>query len=543
MLVGWLLLWPLSYVLSLTPIFTWSTPEFTQDFAARFPGLHRLDIFIPVSTSGGQSDLSQFEPMVGLAGVLAIIAFGYFWGLSILHRRVPSRSAGQLVVGVHLLSQMALLLPPGLFASDLFSYLIYGRIAGLYGGNPYVTPPSEFPQDPMLSWVSSNGRFPSVYGPLWTWLCVPVTRLLDPLDPIQQTVAFKLFMDAIFVLDLAMVWWLAGRIGAGRRSPSARLTAFAVFAWNPLLLLELGGSAHNEVVVLTFVLISIVALAAMPGLRLGARESGVAGTDTGREIPGRHWAFALAMVGASALVKYGTGIIGLLYAVAWRRQFTSWPALILRLAVIGFCVLGAGIALFAPWLSVSSVSPMLALITGRGGLSDRRAEIARGLGTLVAASGMTDLATAENMSIAFLATLPSLMMAIYVGIEMWILARAAPTEHHYATIERVVRSCVRVTLLLAFLLVSLRHAWYFVVPVGLASVLGWQSFFVRVVVTLSILAVSDYVFLSAPQPWKVRLELIQSMLWILVPLGAWVWNRYGLTNRISRATSRHGTHS
>ena len=72
-----------------------------------------------------------------------------------------------------------LALAPGIVTTDVFSYVMYGRIAGLYGGNPFVQGPSQFEAGPLIDWIAPMWRStPSVYGPLWidlSWVLARVT--------------------------------------------------------------------------------------------------------------------------------------------------------------------------------------------------------------------------------------------------------------------------------------------------------------------------------------------------------------------------------
>ncbi len=54
---------------------------------------------------------------------------------------------------------------------DVYSYAYYGRIAGVYGGNPYVQTPLDYPTDALWKFVGPiwvNTR--AVYGPAWSAL-------------------------------------------------------------------------------------------------------------------------------------------------------------------------------------------------------------------------------------------------------------------------------------------------------------------------------------------------------------------------------------
>src|SRR5205823_8304365 len=117
--------------------------------------------------------------------------------------------------------------------------------------------------------------------------------------------AYKLLMNAVQAINLLLVWWLLGRIMRDR--PRARLTAFLVFAWNPLMLFDAAGNAHNDALMVTLVLLGIVPLV------LRERPTNVG------------WLWGTFFVGMSTLIKYTTGLVGVFFVVAWARRLATWP--------------------------------------------------------------------------------------------------------------------------------------------------------------------------------------------------------------------------
>jgi len=55
-----------------------------------------------------------------------------------------------------------------MLSSDVYSYVIYGRVFAIYGGDPYSVLPhyQADPYEPLSYWKTD----PSFYGPLWTLL-------------------------------------------------------------------------------------------------------------------------------------------------------------------------------------------------------------------------------------------------------------------------------------------------------------------------------------------------------------------------------------
>jgi hypothetical protein len=137
-------------------------------------------------------------------------------------------------------------------ALDLYDYLLYGRIVLVYGGNPFLQPPSAFPDQLVAYSPWPNER--SVYGPLWQLLTLLPTAFAGD-SMLRGLVAFKLLGLGAFVGCSLVIWRLLQRIGPDRAAAGTLL-----FAWSPLLQFELVGNGHNDVVMVLFVLLAIWAL-------------------------------------------------------------------------------------------------------------------------------------------------------------------------------------------------------------------------------------------------------------------------------------------
>ena len=81
----------------------------------------------------------------------------------------------RLVLPLAAAIQLVPLAAPLLLSTDAWTYWGYGWIAGDGGGNPYVDPPSDFPQSPAAPYVGADWRdTTTVYGPAFTLLSEPV---------------------------------------------------------------------------------------------------------------------------------------------------------------------------------------------------------------------------------------------------------------------------------------------------------------------------------------------------------------------------------
>jgi alpha-1,6-mannosyltransferase len=139
-------------------------------------------------------------------------------------------------------------------AGDVYEYAMSGRLLAHYGRNPLLVPPSEFPSDPFYRKTGWE-RSPSPYGPLWALVAGGVGRVSGD-SLLASLLGFKL----LAVLALLCTAGLVYR-GVGRTRPEARLAAFCLVAWNPLLLLEAGANAHNDFLMMLLVVLALDLLA------------------------------------------------------------------------------------------------------------------------------------------------------------------------------------------------------------------------------------------------------------------------------------------
>jgi alpha-1,6-mannosyltransferase len=158
-----------------------------------------------------------------------------------------------VVMGAALVFGVTLLLLPSLPSDDVFSYTLYGRISAVHHANPLVATPADFPNDPFLSLVFWRD-VRSVYGPVWLLLSSGLSLLAQGLggSPVAYVALFKALGLVAHLANALLIWAILGRL-----APRRQLFGTLLYAWNPLCLLEFCASAHNDAVMLTFLLLGI----------------------------------------------------------------------------------------------------------------------------------------------------------------------------------------------------------------------------------------------------------------------------------------------
>lgn len=174
----------------------------------------------------------------------------------------------RVLAAQHSIPKLAIYLPPVVFAlalvvcypsdgADLFVYISQGRIFGIHHLNPFLVSPQDVPQDILYSyssWVSHT----SIYGPVWV-IISGFLALLGQDNVWLSLILFKLAPTAFLFGSVALVYCILDNINPRHRDMGAFL-----LAWNPLVLFEVAGNGHNDVVMVFFTLLSILFIATRP---------------------------------------------------------------------------------------------------------------------------------------------------------------------------------------------------------------------------------------------------------------------------------------
>jgi alpha-1,6-mannosyltransferase len=264
-----------------------------------------------------------------MASAFAVIGF-LLLVRAAYHGRVGLGPVAGLVLGAHAL----LLQLPLLFSRDVYSYAFYGRIAGVYGGNPYVDIPLDHPTDALWRFVGPMWvNTPAVYGPVWSSLSGWLSTWLRA-RPEAHVEAYRTLAIVASLLTCAVIVWTVRRLWPER-------TAFALVAFgaNPVVIFHSVASGHNDL---------LVALAIAGAFALVVSH---------REMP------AIAMLTVGALIKATAGlplVLLLVWCIARRRPEDRWRVALTH----GGLAAGIVIAFSAPYFQLQD--PTLGMLTLAG---------------------------------------------------------------------------------------------------------------------------------------------------------------------------------
>lgn len=177
------------------------------------------------------------QKLVGAGTFVGLLTLSWWLYFKIL--RLSSRgklsvlTAKKIICSVYFL--LALAYP---FTSyDLFNYIMTAKVAFKYKENPYITMPTEIPNEPGLAYTRAANKT-ALYGPVFI-ATTYAPHILGGGNIWQTMIMYKLILSA-FGIGLV---WLIWRITKSMQS-------VLWFGLNPLVLMELAVNGHNDVVMM-----------------------------------------------------------------------------------------------------------------------------------------------------------------------------------------------------------------------------------------------------------------------------------------------------
>jgi len=196
------------------------------------------------------ADVRSLRPSLaaGLGYALLLLTF---YGLYLLAYRYLANNRTTLW---HLLLPAVLFALPLLFtypinATDVFRYFVRARVTTVHGESALSVPPSAFPDDPFLPLAGEWATETSPYGPVWELLAAGIT-ILSGQRLLPGLLLFK-GVGLLMHLASAILIWLS----LNEATPAVRARRTLLWAWNPTLLLMFVVDAHNDALMLFWLLL------------------------------------------------------------------------------------------------------------------------------------------------------------------------------------------------------------------------------------------------------------------------------------------------
>ncbi len=130
---------------------------------------------------------------------------------------------------------------------DIYNYILTAKVAFFYHENPYVVMPIEFIGEPMLAFTRAANKL-ALYGPVW----IASTY-------IPHVLSGNNFIIALFAFKLLSVFGYVGLVYLIYQK-TRRLEQVLFFALNPLVIIEIFTSGHNDAFMMFLAFSGVLAL-------------------------------------------------------------------------------------------------------------------------------------------------------------------------------------------------------------------------------------------------------------------------------------------
>lgn len=191
--------------------------------------------------------------MIGLFGIYALGVW-LLGSLSAQWGAARRRAALVLIIGGGALFCVVLLPMYPVDASDIYDYIIRGRMSAVYDMNPMANVPQQIQTDPLFRFVSWR-RTPSAYGPAWELVAHGVSALTADASINAQVVAYKGIAIAGYGLTALFIGLTLRRI-----APRRLLVGLFIFMWNPLVVYMTAGRGHHDALMTAAVALALYCL-------------------------------------------------------------------------------------------------------------------------------------------------------------------------------------------------------------------------------------------------------------------------------------------
>jgi len=216
-------------------------------FRYRFPLTPYFDI-VP------QLDIRSLSPSLAAGfeyALLLIVLFGLYWRAAQLVWVEKRPLSPHLLFGITLIYGLILINTYPINATDIYRYVIRGRVKSVHQQSQFEMPPDAFPNDPFAKYAREWSEETTPYGPVWEMVATAVTAISGD-DFYLGLILFK----GVGLLNLLGVGAVLWQINA--KQPLERRTAYTLlWCWNPAILLTFVVNAHNDALMILWLMLGV----------------------------------------------------------------------------------------------------------------------------------------------------------------------------------------------------------------------------------------------------------------------------------------------
>ncbi|NCF75214.1 MAG: hypothetical protein GWO87_01870 [Xanthomonadaceae bacterium] len=191
-----------------------------------------------------------------LFAVFGILFFLFIKIYKFIDRNGCDQKSFKIILLFFIIFLLTLIIIPPIGSSDIYCYMATNKALTDYHLNPFTTPASQSPAENTFvnlcsqDWANST----TVYGPVWHIILLPL-GIIKTQNFFLNIISFKLLMVLFSALSLFLIYKILNII-----NPKLKYLGVILYAWNPFILFETANNAHNDIVMIFFILLFIYCL-------------------------------------------------------------------------------------------------------------------------------------------------------------------------------------------------------------------------------------------------------------------------------------------
>lgn len=184
---------------------------------------------------------------VGVMFLAYAVAIIYSWN------RQASASIRYFIIGMAVFFSLTSVLALPNVNTDIYNYILRGRVAAVYDANPYYVPADDFPNDALYPYASKNYTSePNAKYPAWMLINVALAKFAGD-NPVSNLLIYRSAFFAFNMANLLLVVLILRRL-----APQFLLSGLIIYGWNPVVVIF--GQSKSDIVLTFYLLLAIFLL-------------------------------------------------------------------------------------------------------------------------------------------------------------------------------------------------------------------------------------------------------------------------------------------
>lgn len=190
----------------------------------------------------------QVALVIGILSILSFVVYGLATSICWNCQNRYSTLLTVILFGITFFLISVISLPN--INTDIYNYIMRGRVAAIYNENPYYGAADEFPDDPVYPFASHRyTKSPGGKFPTWMYVNIGLAKIAGD-DVVNNLLLYRFTFLLFNLANLTLIALILYRL-----SPQYIAVGALFFSWNPIVVLV--GQSKTDTVMAFFLLLGV----------------------------------------------------------------------------------------------------------------------------------------------------------------------------------------------------------------------------------------------------------------------------------------------